>query len=283
MSVAPSRASATIDSHGMVETPNSTVKTPNSATKTNMTMPAWSRIGWPVSQTATSDRADAGRGAQQAEPPGPEFEDVAGIDRQQRHRAGQKHGEEVERDRAEHDLLAPDVAEAGKQRVEASACRSARAAPASGSRRSAASRRPSARRRCRRPIRPKGRRAGRRRPARRWSRSARRTNSRPPRWRNPPWAPDWRPARPQPGRRRRGRRRRRRARRRSGRRPVSPRQREATAAPARTAPRHRSTSPMIRRRPKRSETAPVTSTRSSEGRNWTMPTSPRSNGSRVRS
>ena len=208
MSAAPSRASATIDSQGMVETPNSTVKTPNSATKTNMTMPAWSRIGWPVSQIGDDDRADAGRGAQQAEAPRPELQNVARIDRQQRHGAGQQHGEKVERDRAEHDLLAPDVAEAGKQRVERRLV--GRAALRRLRDRKDQQRRPppSARPRCRRRSRPKGRRAGRRRPARRWSRSARRTNSRRPRWRNPPWAPDWRPATPRPGRRRRGRRRR---------------------------------------------------------------------------
>ena len=40
---------------------------------------------------------------------------------------------------------------------------------------------------------------------------------------------------------------------------------------------------MISRLPKRSDTAPVTSTSSSDGANWIMPTRPRSNGSRVRS
>ncbi len=59
------------------------------------------------------ERADAGRGAQEAEPPRPDDEDVAGVGRQQRRRTAEQNGEEIERDRAEDDLLVPDIAEAG--------------------------------------------------------------------------------------------------------------------------------------------------------------------------
>ena len=79
------------------------------------------------------DGADAGRRAQQAEPPRPGMQDVARIDRQQRRRAAEQHREEIERDGAEHDLLAPHIAEAGEQRVEALALARRCAAAASGS------------------------------------------------------------------------------------------------------------------------------------------------------
>ena len=59
------------------------------------------------------NRPDPQRRPQEPEAPGAGVEDVAGIDREERDRAAEKHGEEVERDRAEDDLLMPDVAEAG--------------------------------------------------------------------------------------------------------------------------------------------------------------------------
>ena len=63
------------------------------------------------------DRADGRTGAEQAKPPRSDFQDVARIDREQRGRAAEQHREEIERDRAEHDLLVPDVAEAGDDRL----------------------------------------------------------------------------------------------------------------------------------------------------------------------
>ena len=51
-------------------------------------MPAWSRDRMAGQPDRDDDGADAGRRAQQAEPPGAELEDVARIDRQQRRRAG---------------------------------------------------------------------------------------------------------------------------------------------------------------------------------------------------
>ncbi len=50
--------------------------------------------------------------AQYAEALGAHMQDVAGEDREQGRRPAQEDGEQVERDRAEHDLLAPDIGQA---------------------------------------------------------------------------------------------------------------------------------------------------------------------------
>ena len=65
------------------------------------------------------ERADRGRGAEDAEADRPDVEDVARVDRQQRDPAAEEHGEEIERDRAEQHLRPPDEAEPLDQRVEA--------------------------------------------------------------------------------------------------------------------------------------------------------------------
>ena len=71
MSVAPSMASAKIDTQVSVDTPNSTVKAPNSATKTSMMMPAWFLIGWPASQMATAMAPMPGAARSRPRPHGP--------------------------------------------------------------------------------------------------------------------------------------------------------------------------------------------------------------------
>ena len=68
-----------------------------------------------------------------------------------------------------------------------------------------------------------------------------------------------------------------------GRAPPSPRSVKQQDRKRRRTASSKLDSAMISRRPKRSATTPVTSTSSSAGRNWMMPTRPRSNGSRVRS
>ena len=73
----------------------------------------------------------AGRRAEEAEAPRADLEDVAGIGGQQRGGAAEKHGEEIERDRAEHDLLVPDIAEAGDRPSPRSAAPAASSAAAS--------------------------------------------------------------------------------------------------------------------------------------------------------
>ena len=60
--------------------------------------------------------------------------------------------------------------------------------------------------------------------------------------------------------------------------PVRPRRLSASSDSAHSAS-SRLAIAMIRRRPKRSATTPVTSTSSKDGANWTIPTKPRSNGS----
>ena len=56
-------------------------------------------------------RADPHAGRQHAEAAGADVEDVAGVDRQQRGRAGKQHHEQVERDGREHQPVVADVAE----------------------------------------------------------------------------------------------------------------------------------------------------------------------------
>ena len=75
--------------------------------------PAWSLDRSPGEIDRHHDRANSGGRAEQAEAPRADVEDVAGIGRQQRYGAAEEHGEEVEGDGAENDLLVPDVAEAG--------------------------------------------------------------------------------------------------------------------------------------------------------------------------
>ena len=70
-------------------------------------------------QQRGQDGADARRGAQDAEADRADMQDIEGKDRQQRHGAAHQHGEQVERDGAEHDLFVPDVAETGEQGADA--------------------------------------------------------------------------------------------------------------------------------------------------------------------
>ncbi len=82
-------------------------------------MPALSLIGNLASHDRHDDGADAGCGAQQSKPPRAHLQNIAGIDRHQRHRAAEQHGEEIERDGAKHDALAADKAETGQQGCQA--------------------------------------------------------------------------------------------------------------------------------------------------------------------
>ncbi len=58
------------------------------------------------------DRADRRRRPQQAKAAAAKVQDVVGVDRQQRDRATHQHREKVQRNRAQHHLLPPDIAEA---------------------------------------------------------------------------------------------------------------------------------------------------------------------------
>ena len=80
-------------------------------------------IRWSVTDDVTrSVRAGAGRERQrdEREPRHQRagLEHVLGVDRQERRDAAEQHGEQVERDRAEHHLVVTDVAEAGEHRLD---------------------------------------------------------------------------------------------------------------------------------------------------------------------
>ena len=64
------------------------------------------------------ERAERRRRAQQAEAPRAGHQHVLGVDRQQRGDAAEQHGEQVERDRAEHHLVVADVAKAREHRLD---------------------------------------------------------------------------------------------------------------------------------------------------------------------
>ena len=82
------------------------VPTPKTATAVEHARPGPRRSGIPRQQQRHADGARRRHAAQQAEAPRPDLQDVARVDRQQRHRAAEQHGEEVERDRAEDDRAA---------------------------------------------------------------------------------------------------------------------------------------------------------------------------------
>jgi hypothetical protein len=63
-------------------------------------------------------RADRGRAAQHAQPPRSGLEDVAREDRQQRGRAAEQHGEEIERNRAQDRRMRADERDAREQRAQ---------------------------------------------------------------------------------------------------------------------------------------------------------------------
>ena len=81
------------------------------------------RPGAPSDRVAGDDerrdeRADRRRRAEEPEPGRADLEDVLREDRQQRDRAAEEHGEEVERDRAEQDVRSPDETNAGEHLVD---------------------------------------------------------------------------------------------------------------------------------------------------------------------
>ena len=63
------------------------------------------------------ERADRGRGAQDAQPKRAGLQNVARIDRQQRRDAAEQHSEQVERDGAEDRRIVADEADAGVEIV----------------------------------------------------------------------------------------------------------------------------------------------------------------------
>ena len=75
-------------------------------------------MAWRASTIEIASAPTAGAERSRPSPHGPASQHVLGVDRQQRGDAAEQHGEQVERDRAEHDRMAADVAEAREQRLE---------------------------------------------------------------------------------------------------------------------------------------------------------------------
>ena len=115
MSEAPSTASAASATTKLFDSANTTVESPKPATAANIILPAPRSIGQRVSTSAIVERADAGRGAQQAERPRAGREHVAREHRQQRGHAAEQHGEQIERDDAEDRRTAADEGEAREE------------------------------------------------------------------------------------------------------------------------------------------------------------------------
>jgi hypothetical protein len=90
---------------------------PNAITPPNIARPGRTSSGKRVSHSVPASAPTAGA-ARSAEPPRPDLQDVARIDRQQRGRAAEQHGEQVERQRAEDRRLAPDERDAREHRTQ---------------------------------------------------------------------------------------------------------------------------------------------------------------------
>ena len=105
------------------------VATPKAITAVNRIGPTLPREREARQHHRHAQRAQRRRRAQEAEPPRPGQEDIAGVDRQQRHRAAEQHREQVERQHAQEQAPRIDKREAGEQRGERGAARRAGRAP----------------------------------------------------------------------------------------------------------------------------------------------------------
>ena len=115
MSDAPSTTNAASATMNELDSANTMVASPYIATTANMILPAPRSNDQRVSTSAIVERADGGRGAQQAERPRAGRKHVAREHRQQRGHAAEQHGEQIERDDAEDRRTAADE---GKAREE---------------------------------------------------------------------------------------------------------------------------------------------------------------------
>ena len=82
------------------------VKTPNPATAQSSVGPERPRNGRCASSTAIIAAPDSRSRPQQAQSPRPGMQNFARVNRKQRHRSAQHHREQVQRDRAQDELLA---------------------------------------------------------------------------------------------------------------------------------------------------------------------------------
>src|SRR5690606_20802662 len=106
MSEAPTNASAGMESQMEVEKPNTTVKAPASKL-------ADGKAG---EKPRHGDGTQARRRTQRAIGDPAAMENIGGIDREHGNSAPHQHGKHVERDGAQHDLVAEDIAKAAQKR-----------------------------------------------------------------------------------------------------------------------------------------------------------------------
>jgi hypothetical protein len=81
----------------------------------NIRIPTRRLIAWRASTAVISNAPDRRRAAQHAQPPWPGMQNVAGVDRQQRRRSAQQHGEQIERYRPQYRRVAAHEPHAGEQ------------------------------------------------------------------------------------------------------------------------------------------------------------------------
>ena len=118
MSTAPSSARAASESANDDDSAKTIVAPPNAATAANIVRADAPPQRVPREIQRRRERADSGRAAQHAEPGRPDVQDVLGVDRQERRRAAQQHGEQIERDGAEDHGVSANVVEPGEQRFQ---------------------------------------------------------------------------------------------------------------------------------------------------------------------
>ena len=112
MSAAPSRARQASESAIQRDRPKTIVAAPNTPTAASILTPTSCFSGRKEKKIAVSVAPTAGAARRWPRPVGAGVEDVAREDRQHRGRAAEQDREQVERDRAEHQLVLADVAQA---------------------------------------------------------------------------------------------------------------------------------------------------------------------------
>src|SRR5581483_11784708 len=95
VSDAPNKKSTPSESAKLRDTPKMTVNTPNAKTHQSMVAPA-----------------------QRAEPGRADFQNLARVNGQQRNRAAQQHGEQIERHCAQDEFIAPNILQALQDHAE---------------------------------------------------------------------------------------------------------------------------------------------------------------------
>ena len=111
---APASASASNESHIARERPKTTMQAPKPATTMNSVGPRAAPDREPRDRERGGERAHGRSRAEEPEPDRPDLEDVLREHGQERDRAAEENGEEVERDGAEEDARPANEAHAGE-------------------------------------------------------------------------------------------------------------------------------------------------------------------------